>query len=390
MKVATPPGRPVALALGGAIAMASAMGIGRFVYTPILPDMAAALGLSASAAGFIASANFAGYLLGALIAAMPFFARHRRGWMLTGLAASALSTGAMALLPGFAWFLAMRFLGGAASAFVLVFVTSLVLDGIAAAGRAQLAALHFAGVGGGIAISAATVSALSHNAIGWQGEWISVAALSLLALAFVARLVRESPPTAQGTQTATNRGRLNAPLIALTVAYGLFGFGYVITATFLVQLVRGSPAIAPLEPIIWLIVGLAAMPSVALWSALGRRFGVGGAYALASLLLAAGVLASVLWLAPAGAILASLLLGGTFMGLTALGLAGARRLAPGGASRVIAVMTAAFGLGQIIGPSLAGWLRDLSGSFLWPSVAAAVALAIGAMLVQLFAARVLR
>lgn len=374
---------PIALALGGAIAMGSAMGIGRFVYTPILPDMAAALGLSASTAGFIASANFLGYLLGALIATAPRFAQDRRAWMLVGLAASAASTGAMALFSDVAWFLAMRFVGGAASAFVLVFVTSLVLDGLAAAGRASLSALHFAGVGGGIVVSAATVSALSGIEAGWRGAWIAVAALSLIALALVAVLVRPSAPAARSANGVAG-DRFGAPLIALTLAYGLFGFGYVITATFLVQLVRGSPAIAPLEPVIWLIVGLAAMPSVALWSALAKRLGIGGAYALACLLQAIGVLASVFWLAPAGAILAALLLGGTFMGLTALGLAGGRRLAPNSAARVIAIMTAAFGLGQIIGPSLAGWLHDLTGSFLWPSITAAAALATGAALVLCF------
>src|SRR5262245_66611244 len=88
---------PAALALGGAISLASAMGIGRFAYTPILPEMVVALHLTASQAGLIASANFAGYLIGALVAAASFFAPHRRTWMLTALLVSALTTGAMAV-----------------------------------------------------------------------------------------------------------------------------------------------------------------------------------------------------------------------------------------------------------------------------------------------------
>ena len=88
--------RPIALAFGGAIALASAMGIGRFAYTPILPEMVAALHLSASEAGLIASANFAGYLIGALVAAASFFAPRRRGWMLAALLVSALTTRAKA------------------------------------------------------------------------------------------------------------------------------------------------------------------------------------------------------------------------------------------------------------------------------------------------------
>src|ERR1041384_4589268 len=101
---------PLPLALGGAIALASAMGIGRFAYTPILPEMVAALHLSASEAGLIASANFAGYLIGALGAAASFFAPPRRDWMLGALLVSALTTGAMAAGSSLYLFLLLRFL----------------------------------------------------------------------------------------------------------------------------------------------------------------------------------------------------------------------------------------------------------------------------------------
>ncbi len=377
------------LAIGGFVALASAMGIGRFVYTPILPEMVADLHLSASKAGLIASANFAGYLLGALAATAPRFGDRRRLWMLAGLTVSALSTGAMALSASLALFLILRFVGGVASAFVLVFASSLVLDRLAAAGRGNLSAIHFAGVGGGIALSAVVVAALARYAIGWQGQWISVAALSLLAAVATAILIPPAEP-ASATNADGNPGRFGAPLVALTIAYGLFGFGYVITATFLVQLVRSSPQMAPLEPIIWLIVGLTAVPSVAFWSALAKRLGIAMAYALACALQALGVLSSVLWLAPAGAVMAAILLGGTFMGMTALGLVGGRTLAAGGAARVVALMTAMFGIGQIVGPVFAGWLRDLSGSFLLPSVTAAGALLLAAALVWRISAPALR
>ena len=95
---------------------------------------------------------------------------------------------------------------------------------------------------------------------------------------------------------------------------------------------------------------------------------------------AIGVAASVLWLRPGGILLAAALLGGTFMGITALGLIWARRVAPGDPRSTLAFMTAAFGLGQIVGPPFAGMIYDATGTFLLPSLAAAAALLVAATL----------
>ena len=373
------PTTPLAPALGGLLAMAVGIGIGRFVYTPILPPMMAELGLSRFAAGLIASANFAGYLAGALFAAGPWLPGSRRGWLLGGLAGSAITTGAMGLTHSLTAFLALRFAGGVASALVLILVSAIVLELLARAGRADLAAVLFAGVGVGIAASALLVSAFRAAGLGWAALWLGSGALSLLAAAGAAALIPPEPAH-RPSPAAPARTRPDRRLVRLVIAYGLFGFGYVITATFLVAIVRAHPALRPLEPVIWVVFGLAAAPSVALWAAIGRRVGISRAYALAALAEALGVLASVAWPSLAGVVLAGLLVGGTFMGLTALGLMRGRELARGDARRVLALMTSAFGLGQIIGPSFAGALADRLGSFTLPSIVAAAALAVAAAL----------
>ncbi len=166
----------------------------------------------------------------------------------------------------------------------------------------------------------------------------------------------------------------------MTAAYGLFGFGYVITATFLVAIVRATPAVKDLEPVIWIVVGLAAAPSVWFWTFLGRRIGLATAFGVAALVEAAGVLASVLWPSSLGICFAAVLVGGTFMGLTALGLMRGRELALGDPRRVMAAMTGAFGVGQIVGPALAGLVSDVTGGFAVPSVVAAGALVVAAWL----------
>jgi predicted MFS family arabinose efflux permease len=377
--VTASPSAPLPLAIGGLVSLASAMGVGRFVYTPILPFMTEGLGLSQSQAGLIASANFAGYLIGALLAALPTLPGSRRTWVLGALGASAVTTGAMGFAESMGAFLVLRFVSGLASAFAFVFSAALVLDRLAAMKRPDLTAVHFAGVGLGIAGSAALVSALAVAEADWRILWWASGVVSLAALFAVAALV---PDRADATPPPPARpGDQETGLTSLIVAYGLFGFGYVITATFLVALVRATPAMQPLEPMVWILVGLSAAPSVALWTWIGRKIGVYPAFALACVVEAFGVGASVLWSSSFGAIAAAVLLGGTFVGITAVGVVAARRLSKGNARSILALMTAAFGLGQIVGPVVAGLAFDATGSFTAPSLAAAAALLVSGLLV---------
>jgi predicted MFS family arabinose efflux permease len=133
--------------------------------------------------------------------------------------------------------------------------------------------------------------------------------------------------------------------------------------------------------VIWIVVGLAAAPSVWFWGYLGRRIGLAAAFGSAALAEAVGVLASVLWPSPVGICFAAVLVGGTFMGLTALGLMRGRELTlSDDPRRVMAAMTGAFGIGQIVGPTLAGVVSDVTGGFAVPSLAAAGALVAAAWL----------
>lgn len=371
----------ISIAIGGLLPIAAAIGVGRFVYTPILPPMIEALGLSKTQAGLIASANFLGYLIGALLAAMPTLPGSRRLWLICALTVSASTTGAMGLCGTMPAFLVLRFVGGAASAFVLIIASTVVLERLATAGRSGLSALHFAGVGSGIAVSAALVAGMLLLGHDWRSLWLASGAVSLLALLAVAilpdRAAIPAPLPARGRDVAAD-----ASLRRLIIAYGLFGFGYIITTTFLVTIVRGTPVIRGLELVIWIVFGLAAAPSVALWAWIARRFGISAALALACAIEAAGVLASVAWQTAIGVLAAAIVVGGTFMGITALGLIRARALATGEPRRALALMTGAFGLGQIVGPAFAGALSDSLGSFTVPSIAAAGALIVAAALVR--------
>ena len=370
------------VAIGGLLALAIAMGIGRFVYTPLLPAMASAEGLGASEAGLIASSNYVGYLLGALLALTSAMGGPRRRWLLVALAASVVTTAAMAFAEGFVAFLGVRLLGGIASAWVMVFASAIVLERAAEAGRGALGAVHFAGVGTGIALASLLVTLVFGAGGGWRAAWLCNGVVGAALAVLVARLlVDREPPSSPGAAPGPGPNR-GAAFGGLLVGYALFGFGYVVTATFIVQLVRSAGLSLQAETLVWALVGVTAAPSVALWNRVARRVGPGTAMAAACALEAVGVVASVSGGGLGALALAAVLLGGTFVGVTYLGLAEARLRWSGEPRRAVAAMTAAFGAGQIVGPGLAGTLRDRTGTFLWPTLLAALALLLAAALIH--------
>lgn len=353
--------------------MAVAMGIGRFVFTPILPSMMEELGLSASDAGWIASTNYLGYLVGAFAAAGAWGAGRERALMLGGLVASTMLAALMGLTDSLAAFLIIRFLAGLASAFVMVFLATIVFSHMAASGQSHLQSVHFAGVGVGIVVSSLMIGALTLQHAQWQMGWFGAAMLSALGCIVAAIVIRDGPAQQGGGGVEPHLPR-DPMLLRIILAYGLFGFGYIVTATFLVAIVRQGDGGRIFEAVVWLITGLAVIPSIYLWGKLARRKGAVVAFIVGCIVEAVGVAASVSlggWIGP---VLGGLLLGATFVAVTAFGLQAGRMLAPQSPRRVFALMTGAFGIGQIVGPIVAGLIAHRTGNFFAPSMLAAFAL----------------
>ncbi|GEO84032.1 MFS transporter [Ciceribacter naphthalenivorans] len=360
--------------------MAAAMGFGRFSFTPILPGMIADLGLSSTEAGVIAAANFTGYLAGAVVGAYGW-ANGRDRWLgLASLLFTALLMAGMGLTDSVAAFVVLRFLSGIASAFAMIFITSIVLGHAARAGNEAVQSAHFAGVGFGIAASSLMIMLVGLAGFGWRADWLAGAGVTFAVFLFVARFLPRAPVHA--ADVPHEPPIVWSPAVILTMlSYGLFGFGYVVTATFIVTMARMANAGPMVEFLTWFVTGCTAAASLFLWRPVMHRKGLGGAYLAGLLVEAAGVLASVALPSPAAPLVGGALLGATFMIITAYGLRLGRALSPQSPRRALAFMTAAFGIGQIVGPLCAGWLAERTGSFSAPSLVAAAVLLVSAGLI---------
>ncbi|WP_235039199.1 YbfB/YjiJ family MFS transporter [Kibdelosporangium aridum] len=308
-----------------AAALAAGMGIGRFAYTPILPLMAAQAGLTAQAGASLATANYAGYFVGALACtAIPGLSRsqavHRCSLVLL-----VATLAAMPLTHSTVVWLVLRLIAGLASALVFV---------IAVGARPGWG---MGGIGAGIALSGLVV--LAHAQ--WQVAWWLAAGLSAL-LAVGAWTLCPGTPATSATPSADAPRRW---FVALFTSYTLEGVGYIIAATFLVAAING-----PLGSGAWVLVGLAAAGSPALMLLLGRRWAQTRLLPVALIIQAAGIALPALVGGPVAALVAAVLFGATFVGIatTTLGI-GAHLRVP----RAASALTAGYSAGQILGPLLA-------------------------------------
>ncbi len=323
------------------VVLAAAMGVGRFVFTPILPLMESQAGLSKHAATLLATGNYLGYLIGAgLGIVIPALARRRSALRASGVVL-VLSLLAMPLAHTVAAWLLVRGLAGVASAVIFMVAGNAILSQLAST-RPHAVGWAYGGVGAGIAASGALiiiVKAVSD----WQVAWYSSAALAALLLAAgwsVGAAGQQAGSTA-GAQLEPAR-RHHGWFVLLAGSYFLEGTGYIIAGTFLVAAVAADGP-GWLGGTVWTIVGLAAIPSCALWTWMSTHVSRPTLITGALLLQAVGVALPALSGSVPAATVSAVLFGATFVGITTLSLATGRHL---GVHSAVAILTAGYGSGR--------------------------------------------
>jgi len=368
--------------LATAVVLAVAMGIGRFAFTAVYPVMVQDGLLTVRSGSWAASANYAGYLIGAI--AVSRLGPAAAGMLCRlGLLGTVLTLLAMVLPGEPVTPIVVRFFAGAASAVALVGVSTWLFQVIA---RPAGAPMMFAGVGAGILASSELI-ALGKGA-GWHSPalWLLLAAASACLLLVVWRgfgLRTRSNPVRDAVKATSSRETAipGTPMGAwpLILVYCLAGFGYIVTATYLPLFVK--QALGSVDPVqVWAVFGLGAIPSCLLWHRVQQRWGTRIALGSNLAVQMLGVLLPALSRSPAAFLLSAVLVGSTFMGTTTIAMSAARMVAAQLSFNILAVMTAGYGIGQILGPLTSDLLFHRYGGFEMPLGAAGAVLALAVAL----------
>lgn len=346
-----PRSHPVRNAMAGLVTLAVAMGVGRFAFTPVMPWMLTGAGRTFAQAGWLASSNYAGYLLGAMVAVL--IQTRPEPMIRAGLMSIGITTVAMGLFDGLSVWIAFRLLAGMSSAWVLIGVSGWCIDRLTMYKRPLLSSLVFSGVGIGIATAGLACIALTRYNARSASVWICLGITSLLLTTLIwrnfsaAKLV--APPA---IQTNNRRFHWHGDPIRLVCCYGFFGLGYIIPATNLSVMARSALHGSEASVWSWPVFGIAAAVSTLAVATLRRRMGNRSLWAASHWIMAIGILLPVVWPNVLTVFSAAMCVGSTFMVITLVALQEAKPVAGTRTTLLIAAMTCAFAIAQIIGPMM--------------------------------------
>lgn len=372
---------PLKVMLAGLFSLILTMGVARFSYTPLLPTMLNETFLNNASGGWLATINYMGYMLGALIAASISDLKLKDTLYRIGLIVAILSTIGMALAENYILWAVMRFFAGLSSAAGLLIGSGLILNWMLRHGHRPELGIHFGGLGMGIAVSAAVTMLLYEN-FNWVEQWQIFAVVGVL-LAVPAWLWLPRPDDFSLANNSNNLAD-NPPqkswMRLLFAAYFCAGFGYVISATFLVAIVDRQPALQGNGNLVWLVTGLAASPACIIWDRIARKIGELKALFVAYGINIIGIIIPAFDNSLTGVLLSGFLFGATFIGIVSLMLTMVGKFFPTKPAKPMGKLTLSYGVAQIIAPAMSGIIAESTGNYNMPLILAAIVMGVGMIL----------
>ncbi|MEO3877445.1 YbfB/YjiJ family MFS transporter [Rheinheimera fenheensis] len=373
--------------LAGFFSQLLCLGVARFAYTPLLPLMQQQQVLDDASGGYLAGVNYLGYMAGALLAASLSNLQLKDTLYRLGLLLAVLSTLGMALTENVWLWSLWRFVAGLSSAGSMLIASGLIMHWLLSHKQRAELGIHFAGLGFGIALSALLVELMLMLQLDWRAQWQYFALFGLLLAIPAWRWLPRPAVVTQSTQhSAVDTPPVNRFIRLMLASYFCAGYGYVISATFIVTIVERMPGLSGSGNLSFIVLGMAATPAVLLWDLVARKTGYLKAIMLALILQAASILLPLWFSSIAVVLFSAALFGATFVGVVSLVLTMAGRLYPSKPAKLMGKMTLAYGSAQVIAPALTGYLATLTGHYDIGLYLAAGFVSLGAILVWLLIA----
>lgn len=357
--------------LAGALILLVVHTLGRFIYTPLLPWLISDGVLTVKQGADVASWNYLGYLIGALLAMRWHRIEQIRSVLPWALAINVVCTFLQTQTESFALLSALRLINGISNGIVFVQAPAFILEWLARHGRASASGLVYLGVGAGLLVSSALVSLPADLLVGAQRWWPAfLLSVPLAIWGWRQLMLLEVAPQAaiSSKEVPPSSKLLDKHSTPLFLSYAGAGMGYILPMTFLPTLASQMPEIPQsLTSYSWLVVALATLPAPWLWNKAGSKLGDTVALRINYFVQLLGVLAVLVVPGVAGVLLCGLLVGGTFLGTVLLSQRLARTLHPHQGPRLSAALVALYSVTQLGGPWLTKlWLNaggSLQGAF---------------------------
>ncbi|WP_323693889.1 YbfB/YjiJ family MFS transporter [Staphylococcus pseudintermedius] len=365
----------------GMIALFIVIALGRFAYTPILPFMQLDTGLDNKSVGLLATFNYLGYLIGAML---PIFYIMKnkvfdlKSYLLLNVATMLL----FGVTNHFVIWSLLRLLNGISSGAVFVLASNIVLEALHLARREGIAGLLYSAVGLGL-FSSSLFIFLYTDVTHWRETWIWLGSAAFILTLIIIVCLRENPtlpePASHKAHGPEKVIRYSKKFyIPFAIAYFCEGAGYIITGTFLVAIVKTMPTLSEYAALSWMFVGLGAIPATVLWSMIGQRIGICLSVILAFLLQIVAVLMPIFTVNAFAIALSSMIFGATFLGLTTLFMSKSHQITfETKGNNLVAVMTLIYSVGQMIAPYISGILIERTHSYNDALIFAAAILVVG-------------
>lgn len=348
------------------LALMIAMSISRFAYTPILPFMQQDTSMNNQNAGLLATFNYLGYLIGAII---PMFItiKSKVFDLKLYVMINVISVILMGFSEHFLIWSVLRIIAGITSGTIFVVASNVALEALRMANKQSISGILYSAVGIGI-FSSSIFIFLYTQAQTWKATWIILGVVALMAGIIILTSMKDNPSISKhSTSSNQNQGKaLNrAFIIPFSIAYFFEGAGYIVTGTFLVALIKTIPAYADYAALSWMFVGLGAMPATLIWSLFAEKIGYKKAIYSALILQIISVGLPIFSHHMLGLIVASMLFGATFLGLTTLFMSKSQELMyhTNQKLNLVSLLTVIYSVGQMIAPMIAGVLIGDSNNY---------------------------